>query len=227
MGERAELHHGLDRVDEIREGAILDRAVDVLDAHGIAGDAIDGVEDDEAGAVGDEIRLGPALRAEAQPTLGGAGDLRAVAEGLRRVLAKRVIGDAEGLAVLADRQVRDLRAVGGPVAVADDEGDGAQQLAAAEPDVAKVPRLQLDAEGAGAKQSRRLHRLLGSVETHGKRRCARHSSAPPKDILTSPALYIAGFAAKVAVAFGSVKPIGGWGLGVGDWVLGIGVRVAD
>ncbi len=59
VGDGPQVHHRLHGVDELGEVALDHISVDVLDRRRGAGDAFDGMQDHEAGAVGDEVGDAP------------------------------------------------------------------------------------------------------------------------------------------------------------------------
>ena len=66
VGQGADVEEGAGRVDQLRETALLDAAVGVLDGERRADHAVERMQHDEAGAVGDEVAQRLALGGEGQ-----------------------------------------------------------------------------------------------------------------------------------------------------------------
>ena len=156
-----------------------------LDLHGRARHAFQRMQHDEAGAIGSEVGFRRRDGAERNSTIGGGDDLGAIGESLLGVAAAGVVGDREALGVPPDLLVGNLRRVGAPVLVADEEGDGAHHLDTAEPDVAQGAVVEHHRDGTGAKLARPAVGNVGSEELDGARRLLpRHVSLPLPDGLS-------------------------------------------
>ena len=107
--QRADVEEGAGGVDQLRELALNDAPVDMLDGERRADDAGKRMQHDEAGAVGDEIGERLSLGGEGERAVGAPLDPRGIAKRLLIVLAERVVGDREAGGALIDLQVRDLR----------------------------------------------------------------------------------------------------------------------
>ena len=149
MAQRADGVEGLDRVDQGRELAFLASAVDMLDLDREAGNALQGMQHGEAGAVGQESAIRDGTRRKSQLPIGRAVDLGLVAERTLGVGAACLIGYGKIIAPLADLQIADLGREGAPVLVAHQEGDGAQDFDIVDPDVAQGAVAEFDGERPG------------------------------------------------------------------------------
>jgi hypothetical protein len=166
MGDGAEIHHRLHWIDDVGKPGLDRLPVDMFDAGGMAGDALDGVQDGKARPVREEIADRASLAPEDEIAIGGARDLRRIAEFLRAILGDRIVGDPEAGVTLRDREIGDLRIVGAPISVANNVGNRAEQLDAVPADVAYVARFEFRGEQACLQKDRRLHDLLGTEQPH-------------------------------------------------------------
>jgi hypothetical protein len=103
--QRADVHDGLFRIDHLGKAGLDLAAADLLHLDPPAADALDAVQHDEAGAVGEEVGFGRSAARKAQAPVRVTGDARPVAEALRVVAADRPIGNAETVFRLLDDEV--------------------------------------------------------------------------------------------------------------------------
>ena len=107
VADRAQVHHRLHGIDQVGKSRVESLAGRFGDPRRLAGDVLDRMQHDEAGAIGEEIGDRARPRAEKRSAaVGAADDLGAVGEFLRRVPGDRIVGDAEAVRVLLDRRDR-------------------------------------------------------------------------------------------------------------------------
>ena len=169
----------------VGERRLLDRAVDMLDLDRAPGHALERMQDDEAGAVGEEV----GLSAWPSPV-----ELEvAVGVGLRcwrrrrspgpAALQHGVVGHARSRrAPCSIVEVADLGRVGAPVLVAHEEADRAQHLDAVELDVAQLAGVELDA--TAGRPSARVPATSGSSVPNSliARESCSAMASPPSQI---------------------------------------------
>ena len=109
VGQRAQVHHRLHRIDAHRKDRLFAPAVDMLDLDRLAGDQLTGVQHDEAGAVRHEVAHRPALGAETQAAVRSALDFGLVFESLPGVLGGRPVAHPKAAGAFLDLEVPDLR----------------------------------------------------------------------------------------------------------------------
>ncbi len=143
MGQSADIAKRAVRIDLCGEFRQLLAAVDVEHLQRAAGDALQRMQDNEAGAVGLDICQGLGDHLEGERAVIAAINPGFVDEGAFVILTGRAIGDGESADVLIDIEIFDDRGKRPPVLIANEIGDGAKNLHAAQLDIAKLAVLKL------------------------------------------------------------------------------------
>ena len=178
MAHGADVEERLQRHHEARERRLLRHAGTMGDVARLARHSLDRVEGDEAAAAGLERRLRHRVDGEDEPAFVFRHDGGREGEDAVGRIDAGVVTHPEAAALLDDLQVRDGRSAGLPGRAADDEGEAAQGLDAAEADIAQLAAFQFGGEHARAQEPDLRRRLLGAVERQGVRWCRAHVPLP-------------------------------------------------
>ena len=167
MGQRANVHERLQRIDKRRESRGLDRVVHVQYIQPMSSHAFERVKHDEARARGQEISVGDGLTEELEAAVGAAFNTSGVADRLAAAAAGRAVTHAETVCALVDDEVRQHWNVSAPVFVAHEEGDCAQDLDACDAQVAQVATIEFDRQWPGRELAADDVRLVSAAALHG------------------------------------------------------------
>ena len=148
VGERADVHDRLHRIDDFRKAGLDHPAVHLAHLHRMSAYALHAVQDDESGAVGEEVGLGGSDAIETQRAVRGAGDARAIVEALPVAAAARGVGDGEAPSGFLYLEIADLGVEGAPDPIAHYVGNGADRLAPVVADVTQVAGIELPPSAA-------------------------------------------------------------------------------
>ena len=149
VGHGAHVEKALLRRDQLRRLGTVDRTVDVLDLHGLADHARERVQDDETGAAGRKVLLGPGGGFAADRATRRAAELGMPGQVAVDGAGQRIEAHDEAAAPLVDPKIADLGRTGAPVAIADQERDGADHLGVADLEPAQLTLLEGSRDGTG------------------------------------------------------------------------------
>ena len=178
VGERADVHDRLHRVYDLRKAGLDHPAVHLAHLHRVSADSLHPVQDDEPGAVGEEVGLGGPDAIETQRAVRAAGDARAVIEALSVAAAARGVGDGEASFGFLYLEIADLGVERAPDSIAHHVGDGADRLAPVVADVAQVAGIELRRQRPRPEQPGLRRRLAGAEEHDVTGRGFGHDESP-------------------------------------------------
>ena len=179
VGKGAQIEEALLGIDKLGEARLAAGAVDMRHLDSASRHAFKGMQQDEAGAIGEEIRRRTGRAGEPQRAVRFADNLRRPWQFAIRCPAERIEGHPEAGPCLLHREIGQLRAGGIPVPVPHQIGDAAQRLSAVIADPAQRPALQ-----------RRRHRTGRELDALGNRlRRAEQCDCPIKHFRRACLMY--------------------------------------